>query len=158
MLIRILAALLFLAFLWSLIRFAVGLRFEKRAREKALEREESLGRRLVAEVPLGAVMMLVLDDGEALLWGEERQPFSELLGARMLLNGRVLAGVARAGASLPEPETAEEDEERERWDVRLYRRDGTIRDVRCGTVREGVSREIATRVFEAVRAAIASSS
>lgn len=156
MLIRVIAGLLFVAFLWSLIRFAVGLRFEKRAREKALDREESLGHRLVAEVPQGAGMLLVLDDGQALLWGDDRQPYADIAGARMLLNGGILASVARAGVALPERDAVEDDEERERWEVRLYRCDGTTRDIRCGTLREGVSREIATRIFEAVRVALSS--
>lgn len=155
MLIRILAGLLFLALLWSLIRFATGLRFEKRAREKGLEREWSRGRRLVAEVPGDAGMTLVLEDGQALLWGEERQSFAEIQGARVLLNGGVLQSVARKGFALPEPPVVEEFEGRERWQVRLYARDGSVRDVPCGKLREGVSREIATRVFETVRAAIA---
>jgi hypothetical protein len=155
MLIRVFAGLLFLALLWSLIRFAVGLRWEKRNREKALEREAELGRRLVAEVPLDSGMMLVLDDGRALLWGGERQPFAEIAGARLLLNGGVLGSAARAGVALPEPGLAEEYEGRERWEVRLYLRDGSSRSVPCGTLREGVSREIATRVFETVRGAIA---
>jgi hypothetical protein len=155
MLIQILAGLLFLALLWTLIRFATGLRFEKRAREKGLERESSLGRRLVAEVPGDAGITLVLEDGRALMWGDERQPFDEIQGARVLLNGGVLQSIARKGALLPEPPVAEAYEGRERWQVRLYVRDGSVRDVPCGKLREGVSREIATRVFETVRAAIA---
>jgi len=154
MLVRIVAALVFLAFLWSLFRFAMGLRFEKRAREEALLREASRGRTLVAEVPLEAGMMLVLADDEALLWGESRQPFAEIVGARLLLNGGVLMSASREGALLPEPDAAEEYEGRERFEVRLYRRDGAIRDVPCGALREGVSREAATRVFEAVRGAL----
>lgn len=152
MLVRLLAGLLFLAFLWSLFRFAMGLRFEKRVREDSLEREALEGRRLVAEVPLAEGMLLVRDDGEALLWGGERQPFSGISGARMLLNGGVLAGAARPGTTLPEPGRAEEYEGRERWQVRLYLRDGSVRDVPCGSLREGVSREIAQRVFDAVGA------
>jgi hypothetical protein len=157
LLVQVIASLLFLAFLWSLIRFAVGLRFEKRAREKALDREESEGRRVVAEVPLEARMLLVLDDGDALIWDQERLEYAEIAGARMLLNGGTLASVARPGFELPDGD-AGEDVERERWEVRLYRRDGTIRDLGCGSLREGVSREIATRVFDAVRAAITTTS
>jgi hypothetical protein len=153
LLVRVVASLLFLAFLWSLIRFAVGLRFEKRAREKALDREEAEGRRVVAEVPLETGMLLVLHDGNALIWGKERFEYDEIAGAQTLLNGRTLASVARPGFELPQGD-AGEDLERERWDVRLYRRDGTTRDLGCGSLREGVSREIATGVFEAVRAAV----
>ena len=154
MLVRVLAALALLAVLLRLFRFAMDLRYEKRSRERALEREASRGRRVLAEVPLASGMLLVLADGEALLWGEERQPFREIEGARMLLNGGVVGGVSRPGVVLPEPAAGEEYEGRERWQVRLYRRDGDTRDVPCGALREGVSREIAARVFEAVRSAI----
>jgi hypothetical protein len=156
MLVRLVAGLLFVAFLWSLFRYAMGMRALKRAREQAMEREAAAGRRVVAEVPLQEGMLLVLDDGAALCWGAERQPFAEIAGARVLLNGGVLAGVARAGVALPEPGAAEEYEGSERWQVRLYRRDGSTRDVPCGKLREGVSREIAMRVFEVVGAAVRS--
>jgi hypothetical protein len=158
LLVRVCASLLFLAFLWSLIRFAVGLRFEKRAREKALDLEELEGRRLVAEIPLDARMLLVLDDGDALIWDKERLEYAEIAGARMLLNGRALASVARPGFDPPQGDAGEDVVERERWEVRLYRRDGTTRDLGCGSLREGVSREIATRVFDAVRAAFKATS
>ena len=43
---------------------------------------------------------------------------------------------------------------RERWDVLIYCGDRT-EAVPCGSLREGVSRDIASRVFEAVRRAAA---
>ena len=53
---------------------------------------------------------------------------------------------------LPEPPSAEDFEGRESWDVVLYLEDGGTCVVPCGTLREGVSREIAARVFHATRA------
>ena len=54
-------------------------------------------------------------------------------------------------AHVPEPQSAEDFEGRETWDVVLYLEDGATRVVPCGTLREGVSREIAARVFRATR-------
>jgi hypothetical protein len=53
--------------------------------------------------------------------------------------------------SLPEPTSPEEFEGRERWDVVLYLEGGGTRLVECGNLREGVSREIASRIFDEVR-------
>jgi hypothetical protein len=61
------------------------------------------------------------------------------------------APAPRAHAGLPAAPPAEEYEGRERWDVLLHLREGRTESVPCGTLREGVSREIAARVFEAVR-------
>ena len=66
----------------------------------------------------------------------------------------MIAAVARPGEALPDPPTLEPFEGRERWEVALYGTAGHDHTIACGTVREGVSREIATRVFEAVRAAL----
>ena len=64
--------------------------------------------------------------------------------------------LAEADAAPPaDPPPAEGYEGRERWDVFIYCRDRT-EAVPCGSLREGVSREIAGRVFEAVRRAASS--
>jgi hypothetical protein len=152
--IRALAGVLLLCLLWSLFRYAMGLRWEKKLREQALARQAGEGRKLIAEVPLKDGVLLVVDDGEALVWGEERQEFADVVGVRMLLNGGVLAGASRDGVVLPEPETAEEYEGRERWLVRVFRGGGKTRDIPCGAMREGVSREIAGRIFEVIRTRI----
>jgi hypothetical protein len=76
---------------------------------------------------------------------------AEVAGARIRLNGGVLAEFARPGLSLPPETAAEEYDGRERWEVVVYGRRGVVHQVPCGTVREGVSREAAHAVFEAVR-------
>jgi hypothetical protein len=152
MLIRLAAALLLAAALWMLFRFAMGLRWAKVSRERAREAAEAQGRRVVAEIPLpGDDLVFFEEDARAFHWAGRHAAKSDLRGARLLLNGNVVGSAARAAFVLPEPPMAEDYEGRERWDVLLYLQNGGSAVVPCGTLREGVSREIAARVFEAVR-------
>ena len=151
---QLLAAAALALFLWSLFRLALGLRAAKVAREGARRAEEERGRRVVAEIPLSeGEVIFFLDDGDAFRWGDSSARKSEIVGARMLLNGAVVGSFSRDGAPLPDPPVPAEYEGRERWDVRLYLRDGRALEVPCGTMREGVSCEIAAKVFDAVRVA-----
>jgi hypothetical protein len=156
MLIQIVAAALFLFVLFTLFRFAMGLRWAKLSREAGRASAAEAGRRVVAELPLpsGEVVFLV-EDAEAFAWGTTRVMKAAVAGARMRLNGAVLAEHARERARLPPPEPPGEYEGGERWDVALYGEDGYLASIPCGVLREGVSREVAAAVFEAVRRAIA---
>jgi hypothetical protein len=153
MLLRVLAGILLVLFLWALFRFAMGLRAEKRLREERRRAEESAGRRVVAEIPLENEMLLFLEDASGFRWGTSEVGKQEIMGARVFLNGAVLQSWSRPGSFLPEPQAAAEDYEAEQWEVRIYLSSGGARVVPCGSLREGVSREIATAVFEAVRGA-----
>jgi hypothetical protein len=154
-LVRIVAGLALLAGLFVVFRFAMGLRWAKLQRERARAAVERDGRRIVAELPLGEAVDLFLEDAAGFRWGGGAVAHAEIAGARLLLNGGVMASCARPGLALPEPPPPEEFEGRERWEVLVHVRDGNARTVRCGTVREGVSREAASRVFEAIRAVMA---
>jgi hypothetical protein len=149
---QVLAAVLLAAFLFSMFRYAMALRASKTARQSWREREEASGRRVLAEIP-GAddAMTLFAEDDLGFYWGAARVTKREIAGARLRLNGGILAAWSRAGIALPEPSVPEQFEGRERWDVVLYLDGGATRVVECGTLREGVSREIATRVFQATR-------
>jgi hypothetical protein len=152
MLIQLAAGLALMAALWMLFRFAMGLRWAKVAREEARARAEEGGRRVVAEIPLGGdSLSFFQEDAAQFHWGSTSVARAEVMGARLLLNGNVVGSTCRAAAVLPDPPAAEEFEGRERWDVLLYLADARTARVPCGTLREGVSREIAARVFEAVR-------
>ena len=146
------AAVALAAVLLSIFRYAMALRASKVARVSWRKAEESRGRRIVAEIP-GADdgMTLFLEDDAGFYWGATEVRKREVAGGRLRLNGGILASWARAGLTLPEPESAEDYEGRERWDVVLYLDGGGTRVVPCGTLREGVSREIASRVFKATR-------
>jgi hypothetical protein len=155
--IKIAALLVLLALLWSLFRLSMGLRWAKVSREGARREEEARGRRIVAELPSPEGRLgFFAEDHAGFYWPGGEAGKSAMRGARLLLNGGVVAAAARAGASLPDPPVTEPFEGRERWEVALYLAGGRAVTVACGTVREGVSREIATRVFEAVRAAVES--
>jgi hypothetical protein len=149
---QVLAGVLLAAFLFSMFRYAMALRASKAARQSWREGEEARGRRVLAEIP-GAddTMTLFAEDDEGFYWGAERVTKREIAGARLRLNGGILATWSRPGLALPEPGAPVELEGRERWDVVLYLEGGGTRVVECGRLREGVSREIATRVFQATR-------
>lgn len=151
MVLELLACIALVLLLWSLFRLAIGLRVAKLSREEERAAEEARGRRVVAEIPQGDGLVFFVEDAEGFYWGENEARKSALVGARMLLNGAVVGGYARPGITLPEPPAVEEYEGRERWDVRLYFSDGAAREVPCGQLREGVSREIAAAVFAAVK-------
>jgi hypothetical protein len=146
-----LAALLFLLFVASLFRLAMGLRETKRRRETARAREEALGRHVVAEIPLEDGIVFFVEDQEGFSWGGLHVARADLAGSRLSLNGAVMASWSRPETTLPPRPEGEAYEGRECWDVILYKRDGSALEVACGTLREGVSREIASRIFEAAR-------
>jgi hypothetical protein len=152
MVLKAAAAVVLVVVLWMLFRFAMGLRYEKLAREEARRAEELRGRRVLAEIPQPeGGLVLFLEDAEAFYWAGKTVRKRELLGARMLLNGGVIAACALEGQRLPEPAAPEEYEGGERWEVALYTLAGAADRVSCGALREGVSREIAGRVFDAAR-------
>jgi hypothetical protein len=155
MVIQVGAGLLLLALLWALLRFALGLRWQKLSRERTRSGAEAQGRRVVAEIPLaGGELTFFQEDAEAFYWAGQTVRMAELSGARLVLNGAVLGSVGRPGVARIDPRPDEPDG-RERWDVLLELRSGATVRVPCGTFREGVSREIAGQVFEAVRQAVA---
>jgi hypothetical protein len=152
MLIRLAALGLLLVVLFRLFRLAMGLRHAKLAREAARADAEARGATVLAELPVSeAEVVFLVEDEEAFRWGSARLPKDAIRGARLLINGAVLQEFALEGARLPTPEAPEEYEGRERFEVRVYLADGGTAVIPCGTLREGVSREIASRVFEAVR-------
>jgi len=157
MLIRLAALALLLIALWRVFRLAMGLRFAKVSREEARAAEEGSGRKVVAELPLSdAEVVFLVEDADAFRWGGARLAKRDISGARLMVNGAVLQEFAAPGEVLPVPESPEEYEGRERWEVRVFGRDASPTVIPCGTLREGISREIAGRVFEAVKRAPAS--
>jgi hypothetical protein len=153
--VRLLALAVLVAALFSVFRYAMALRYAKRQRERARDAEEERGRRVIAEVPVSEDEVVFLtEDAHAFAWGQAVVDKGEIVGARLLVNGAVLQEWVRDGsAALPPRAAPLEYEGRERWEVALFLTGGREALIPCGTLREGVSREIAGRVFEAVRAA-----
>jgi hypothetical protein len=152
--IRALAFVAFLVVVFQLFRYAMGLREVKRQRERHRAAEEDRGRRVLAEIPLSdAEVVLLVEDESSLSWGGSRLAKADVAGGRLLLNGGILREFSRVPGLLPPPSPPEEFEGRERWEVAAYTRGGAVVRIPCGTLREGVSREIAGRVYEAVERA-----
>lgn len=153
MLIKVAAAALLVAFLWALLRLALGLRWAKLTREGERREEEERGRRVLAELPLpSGEIVLLLEDDRAFRWGAASVARETILGARLVMNGAILAECARPGFAPPPPVPPEDFDGRERWEVVLYLAGSGVATIPCGTLREGVSREIASRAYEAVKA------
>jgi hypothetical protein len=151
MLLRILAGAALLLLLWWAFRLSMGLRWSKIERERARRLEEETGRRVVAELPLPEGVVFFVQDEAALRWGAQSVARGDVAGARLLLNSAVVSTVTRAGAALPEPPAPEDEPGREKWEVAAYLRDGRALTIGCGSVREGISRDAARAVFEALR-------
>lgn len=151
-----LAAAALLLLLFWLFRFAMGLRYAKLRREEDRLAEEARGRRIVAEVPSQTgELALFLEDEAGFQWGGQGLHKSEIEGVRLLVNGRAVDVRQRPGVVLPPAAWDAEHEGRERWDVLVYLEGGRSLEIPCGSLREGVSREAAQRVFAAVSKAVA---
>jgi hypothetical protein len=156
MLIRLAALAVLVIALWRVFRLSMGLRFAKLSREESRAAEEGSGRKVVAELPLSdALVVFLVEDADAFRWGSASLSKAEVRGVRLMVNGAVLQELTAAGERLPPPQAPEEYEGRERWEVRVFRGDGGTTVIPCGTLREGISREIAGRVFAAVQAVVA---
>ena len=130
--VQIAAAAALAVVLFSIFRYAMALRAAKVARQSWREAEESRGRRVVAEIPgAGDDMTLFLEDDEGFYWGAEEVRKRQVAGGRLRLNRGILASWARPGVVLPEPQSAEDFEGRETWDVVLYLEDGATRFIAC---------------------------
>jgi hypothetical protein len=155
MIIQVIALLALVLALWTVFRFAMGLRWAKVSREDARAAEQARGRRVVAEIPLSDDdIVFFVEDEAGFYWGGRQARKRDIRGARLLLNGAVMASFSRDGERLPDPAPPEEYEGGERWEIALYLRGGPEERVACGSLREGVSREIAGRIFAAIRSAV----
>ena len=155
MIIQALALLALVLALWTVFRFAMGLRWAKVSREDARAAEQARGRRVVAEIPLSDdEIVFFVEDEAGFYWGGRQARKRDIRGARLLLNGAVMVSFSRDGERLPDTTPPEEYEGGEKWEVALYVRGGREERVACGSLREGVSREIAGRIFEAMRSAL----
>jgi hypothetical protein len=137
---------------------ATTLQYYRRRRQRARMSEVALGRRVIAELPVGEDLTLFSEDGQRFYYGETSIDKDLILAARVLINGAPIAAVTspRAGSHALQP-TAFEDRPdgiaRDRWDVAVESERGTVL-IECGAIRERVSQELARKVFDAVKTAI----
>jgi hypothetical protein len=137
---------------------ATTLRYYRRRRERARVSEVALGRRVVAELPVGEDLTLFSQDDKRFYYGETSIDKDLILAVRVLINGSPIAAATspRAGSGALQP-TAFEDRPdgiaRDRWDVAIETVRGTVL-VECGAIRERVSQELARKIFDAVKEAV----
>ena len=157
---EIVAALVALALLIIAASLATTLQFYRRRRMRARDSEEALGRRIIAELPTGADLVLFSEDRARFYYGEQSIDKDLIAAARVLINGAPIAATLsrRLGSADAQATSFEDRPEgiaRDRWDVAIETARGTTL-VECGAIRERVSQELARAVYDAVKADIES--
>jgi hypothetical protein len=146
------AGLLFLA-----ARLATTLQYYRRAQQRAREREETLGRTVIAEIPSEDSLLLFTEDAGRFYYGNRAIDKDQIVSAQLLINGSAIGRVGQ-GRDWGDWQEGQEGREeggipRDRWDVRIETIDG-VTVVACGAIRERVSQELARAVFDAVKRTI----
>jgi hypothetical protein len=136
---------------------ATTLQMFRKQRRRAREDERTLGRTIVAEIPAQDDLMLFTEDADRFHYGVQSIEKRDIVAARILINGAVIAACESARRTGPgavrTTETIDDRPEgiaRDRWDVAIETLDGAV-VVECGAIRERVSQELARAVFDAVR-------
>ncbi len=152
----VLAGLVALCLLLLAILLAGTLRMYRRRREAARQAERARGRTIIAELPTGPDLLLFSEDRQRYYYGGRAIEKDRIRVVRVLINGApITAHVsrrARATEHTP-PSTFQDRAEpagRDQWGVAIETDSDTIL-IDCGAIREGISQELATRIFEAVR-------
>jgi hypothetical protein len=145
----IVAAALALGLLVVAASLATTLQMFRKQRRRAREGEHTLGRRIVAEIPAQDDLTLFTEDAEQFHYGAQSIDKHQIVAARILINGAVIATCLSARvtqAAVKTTETIDDRPEgiaRDRWDVAIDTLDGTV-VVECGAIR-------ARAVFDAVK-------
>src|SRR6185369_2048566 len=135
---------------------ATTLTFYRKRRRQNQQREHTLGRAIIAEIPAGDDLVLFTEDSQRFHYGTQSVDKDAIAAVHVLINGAPIAGcVSRrhAGSAPVQPTSFEDRPEgiaRDRWDVAIERLDGTTL-VECGAIRERISQELARAVFDAVK-------
>jgi hypothetical protein len=128
--------------------------YRKRRRQNR-ERERSLGRTIIAEIPTEDDLVLFTEGDRQFHYGSQSVDKDAVAAVRVLINGAPIAACVskrHAANALLQPTRFDDRPEgiaRDRWDVAIERVDGTTL-VECGAIRERISQELARAVFDAV--------
>ena len=152
------AGLVAIALLLVAASLATTLQLYRRRRQRARDSERALGRRIIAELPVGDGLVLFSEDDVRFHYGEQSVDKDLIAAARVLINGApISATVSRAhGSNALHPTSFDDRPEgiaRDRWDVAIETTRGTVL-VQCGAIRERVSQELARAVYDAVKSDI----
>ena len=152
----LLAGALALFLLMVALALATALTRYRARRRDARDSERALGRTIVAEIPVGADLMLFSRDDKRFYYGERSIDKDLIKAVRVLINGAPIAAYVsrRYPEAATDPPTSFEDHPegiaRDRWDVAIETVRGLVL-VECGAIRERVSQELARAVFDAVK-------
>jgi hypothetical protein len=158
----LIAGVLALALLVLAASLATTLHYYRRRRQFARDSERALGRRVIAELPLGEDLTLFSEDDARFYCGDRHIDKDVILAVRVLINGAPIAAATapRSHQASLQP-TAFEDRPdgiaRDRWDVAIETETGPVL-VECGAIRERVSQELARKIFDAVKASLTTQS
>ena len=150
------AALVAIVLLLAAASLATALQAYRRRRERARDSERALGRRIVAEIPADADLVLFSEDDKRFYYGDTSIDKDLIAAVRVLINGAPIAAYesSRHRTELQRQATSVDDRPegiaRDRWDVAIELVNGTV-VVACGAIRERVSQELARAVFDAVK-------
>lgn len=150
------AALVALALIGAALSLATTLHVWRRRRQHLHDAERSLGRVIVAEIPVGDELKLFSEDPARFYYGDRAIEKDAIAAARVLINGSPIAAVVstRHEREAERHATSFEDRPegiaRDRWDVAVETVWGTVL-VECGAIRERISQELARAVFDAVK-------
>lgn len=154
------AALVAVLLVMFALRLATSLTKDRRRRRGQRESLAAAGRTVLAEIPADTGLVFFTEDGDAFYLADRKIPKGTIRAARVLINGAPIAVAATPGypdaAAVPKAviEDRPDGISRDRWDVAIETEDGTVL-VPCGAIRERVSQELARRIFEAVKEALA---
>jgi hypothetical protein len=132
------------------------LTYYRKQRRQNRERERTLGRAIIAEIPAEDDLVLFTEDNRQFHYGTRALDKDAIAAVRVLINGAPIAACVskrHASGAGPQPTGFEDRPEgiaRDRWDVAIESVDGTTL-VECGAIRERISQELARAVFDAVK-------
>ena len=160
----LIAAAIALLLLITAASLATTLQMFRTRRRRARDSEQTLGRRIIAEIPAQDDLVLFTEDARQFRYGDRSIDKDRIAAVRILINGAVIAAYASArrgggrGAPVAAPADPIDDRPegiaRDRWDVVIETGDGATMVVECGAIRERVSQELARAIFDAVRRAV----
>ena len=156
---NLVAALAAAALLFAALSLMTSLTYYRRRRERTRESELQQGRRIIVEIPTDPDFTYVTEDRDCFYYGDTPVAKRDIMAARVLINGSPIAAVVspRWASEERQPTSFEDRPEgiaRDRWDVAIETTQDTVL-VECGAIRERISQELARKVFDAVKAAIA---
>lgn len=153
---EIIAGIVALLLLVVALRLMGALRFYRRARERTRAAERAMGREIIAELPTGSDLTLFSQDRARFYYGGEQIDKDLIRAVRVLVNGRPIASYLSPrfprGADVV-PTSFDDRPEgiaRDRWDVAIET-DPRTWLIECGAIRERVSQELASRIYEVVK-------